>query len=164
MGHYDGRDIPFYWNIADQFVLFDRFFSSAAGGSVWNHMYWVTGTPGNPNLDEVPEDGFGDLPTIFDRLEQAGVSWKFYVQNYDPRITFRSRVADRSRFADRVGAATRLLTLSRRPEAVLTHRRHQQYYKDLMPARCRKSPISRHPGPANIPPAASRPASASCER
>ena len=55
-----------------------------------------TGSPGLPattTLDAVPADGFGDLPTIFDRLEQAGVSWKFYVQNYDPRITFRSASA-----------------------------------------------------------------------
>jgi phospholipase C len=93
MGHYDGNDIPFYWNIADEFVLFDRFFTSAAGGSVWNHMFWVSGTPGNPKTDEIPNGGFGNLPMIFDRLEQAGVSWKFYVQNYDPRITFRARVA-----------------------------------------------------------------------
>ena len=28
MGYYDGRDLPFYWNVADQYVLFDRFFSS----------------------------------------------------------------------------------------------------------------------------------------
>ena len=27
MGHYDDRDLPFYWNIADDYVLFDRFFS-----------------------------------------------------------------------------------------------------------------------------------------
>jgi phospholipase C len=90
MGHYDGRDIPYYWNLADRYVLFDRFFSAGAGGSVYNHMYWVTGTEGSPS-DSVPPGGFGNLPTIFDRLEQAGVSWKFYVQNYDPRITFRSR-------------------------------------------------------------------------
>lgn len=32
-----------------------------------------------------------NVPTIFDRLEAKRVSWKFYVQNYDPRITFRSR-------------------------------------------------------------------------
>ena len=24
MGHYDGRDLPFYWNVADEYVLFDR--------------------------------------------------------------------------------------------------------------------------------------------
>jgi hypothetical protein len=29
---YDDRDLP-YWNIADRYVLFDAFFSSAAGAS-----------------------------------------------------------------------------------------------------------------------------------
>jgi phospholipase C len=91
MGYYDGRDIPYYWNLADRYVLFDRWFSAGAGGSVYNHMYWVTGTEGSPR-DSLPPGGFNKIPTIFDRLEQAGVSWKFYVQNYDPRITFRSRV------------------------------------------------------------------------
>ena len=33
MGHYDGRDLPFYWNVASQYVLFDRFFSSTSVGS-----------------------------------------------------------------------------------------------------------------------------------
>ncbi len=90
MGHYDDRDLPFYWNVADNYVLFDRFFTSAGGGSVMNHMFWATGGPGNPNGDSIPKAGFDD-PTIFDRLEAKGVSWKFYVQNYDPGITFRSR-------------------------------------------------------------------------
>ncbi len=90
MGYYDDRDLPYYWNVADNYVLFDRFFTSAGGGSVWNHMYWVAGRPGNPAGDSIPADGFGDLPTIFDRLEEAGVSWKFYVQNYDPSITYRT--------------------------------------------------------------------------
>jgi phospholipase C len=91
MGYYDDRDIPFYWNVADNYVLFDRFFSSAGGGSVINHMYWATGAPGiKGKRDEIPAEGWGDLPTIFDRLEAAGVSWKFYVQNYDPKITFRT--------------------------------------------------------------------------
>jgi len=33
MGYYDGTQLPYYWNIADEYVLFDRFFSSAASGS-----------------------------------------------------------------------------------------------------------------------------------
>jgi phospholipase C len=90
MGYYDDRDLPYYWNIADNYILFDRFFTSAAAGSVQNHMYWVTGTPGNPEGESIPPGGFGDLPTIFDRLEEKKVSWKFYVQNYDPQITFRT--------------------------------------------------------------------------
>lgn len=95
MGYYDRRDLPFYWKIADEYVLFDRFFSSARGGSIRNHMFWVTGTPGGRRTDVhgkevIPPNGFGELPTIFDRLEERGVSWKFYVQNYDPSITFRT--------------------------------------------------------------------------
>jgi phospholipase C len=91
MGYYDDRDIPYYWNVADEYVLFDRFFSSARGGSVINHMYWVTGAPGiKGKRDAIPPGGWGDLPTIFDRLEEKGISWKFYVQNYDPKITFRT--------------------------------------------------------------------------
>jgi phospholipase C len=103
MGYYDDRDIPYYWNIADNYVLFDRFFTSAGAGSVWNHMFWVTGTPGNPEDDSIPPGGFGDLPTIFDRLEQAGVSWRFYVQNYDPTINFRTiRTAEKGERASQV--------------------------------------------------------------
>lgn len=89
MGYYDGTDLPFHWNVADQYVLFDRFFSSAAGGSVKNHMYWVTAAPGNDE-DAIPKGGWNDLPTIFDRLQERGISWKFYVENYDPTITYRS--------------------------------------------------------------------------
>lgn len=91
MGYYDDRDIPYYWNLADEYVLFDRFFSSSAGGSLANHIYWVTGTPGNYERDSIPPGGLGNLPTIFDRLEERGISWKFYVENYDPQITYRTR-------------------------------------------------------------------------
>jgi phospholipase C len=87
MGYYDGRDLPLYWNLASDYVLADRFFSSVAGSSEANHFYWVAAqTPAGP----IPFNGL-QFPTIFDRLREAGVSWKFYVQNYDPTITFRNR-------------------------------------------------------------------------
>lgn len=89
MGYYDDRDIPFYWNIADEYVLFDRFFSAANGGSIWNRMFWVAAVPGNDS-NRIPEQGFGDIVTIFDRLEEKGISWKFYINNYDPGLTFRN--------------------------------------------------------------------------
>ncbi len=88
MGYYDDRDLPYYWNIADNYVLFDSFFSAAHGGSVWNHNYWVAGSPITAR-GTIPDEGF-DAPTIFDRLEESGVSWKFYVENYDPTITYRA--------------------------------------------------------------------------
>ena len=91
MGYYDGRDLPYYWNLVSEYVLFDRFFSSAHGGSVWNHMYWIAAVPGTEK-NSIPPEGFSnDIVTIFDRLDEAGISWKFYIQNYDPSITYRSR-------------------------------------------------------------------------
>ena len=90
MAHYEAGDLPYYSSLARNYVLFDRYFASANGGSLWNHMFWVTGTPGNPQSETVPRGGFGNLPTIFDRLEAKGVSWKFYVQDYDRALTFRS--------------------------------------------------------------------------
>jgi phospholipase C len=87
MGHYDGRDLPFHWNVADEYVLFDRFFSSAAGSSFINHMYWVAAT----GARERPAPGeLNGIVTIFDRLEAAGIDWKFYVQNYEPGLTYRT--------------------------------------------------------------------------
>jgi phospholipase C len=89
MGYYDERDIPYYWNLADHYVLFDNFFSSAKDGSGANHVYWVAGTA--PRVTNGPElaNAMKSIPTIFDRLQAAGVTWKFYVQNYDPSITYR---------------------------------------------------------------------------
>jgi phospholipase C len=91
MGYYDGRDLPFYWNLADDYVLFDQFFSSASAGSFLNHVYWVTGTPGMGE-DKATLEGLRDIPTIFDRLMEVGVTWKFYIQKYDPNITYRNLV------------------------------------------------------------------------
>ena len=89
MGYYDDRDIPYYWNLADHYVLFDRFFSSAPSGSFINHMYSVAAVPpGSENPLDVTT-GLKNVPTIFDKLQAAGITWKFYVQNYDPTINYR---------------------------------------------------------------------------
>lgn len=88
LGYYDDRDLPFYWNLADEYVLFDHFFSSAAGGSFINHVYWVAARS-NGN-DRLSSESMDHITTIFDLLEARGISWKFYVQNYDPDLTYRT--------------------------------------------------------------------------
>ena len=97
MRYYDDRDLPYYWNLVDEYVVFDRFFSSDKGGSLSNHMFWVAAR--GVVDSSVPPSGY-DIPTIFDALQAAGVSWKFYVQNYDPDITFRT--PPESEDADRI--------------------------------------------------------------
>jgi len=97
MGYYDAREIPYYWRAAEEYVLFDRFFASSSGGTLANHMVWATATTGPLEQGGVPREGFRGLPTIFDRLERSGVSWKFYVEHYDPSITYRNRSSRQQR-------------------------------------------------------------------
>jgi phospholipase C len=97
MGYYDGTDIPYYWNLADNYVLFDQFFSSAQDGSFANHMYWVAAVPPIAPRSVKLSDVLADVPTIFDSLQAAGVSWKFYVQNYDSTITYRTEATSGNR-------------------------------------------------------------------
>jgi phospholipase C len=89
MGYYDGQELPYYWNLADEYVLFDRFFSSARNGSFANHFFWVAAVPPLTDNARLTAGGYPNTPTIFDRLQEKGISWKFYVQNYDPTITYR---------------------------------------------------------------------------
>jgi phospholipase C len=154
MGHYDEGDLPFYWNLAREYVLFDRFFASAPGGSVPNHMHWLTGT-GGPAGGRVPWRGL-DVPTIFDRLEERGISWKFYVQGYDPRQRFTpGRGADRSiqslrvpllnypRYVERPGLLRHIVDLD-------------EYYKDLESGRLPQVAYIAPAGASEHPPARPR--------
>ncbi len=91
MAYYDDRDLPYYWNIADEYVLFDNFFTSAGGGSFINHLYWIAGTHDVPVEGQSLQEHLAGVPTIFDQLSKAGISWKFYVQNYEPDLNYRTR-------------------------------------------------------------------------
>jgi phospholipase C len=131
MGHYDQQDLPYYWNTAQRYVLFDHFFASAPYGVRQNRGYWVAAAAPPISGDKVPASGYGDQPTIFDRLQAAGIGWKFYVQGYDPTQTYRAITAtnpagqsarvpllDYPRFLDRPQLHDRIVGLD-------------QYYTDL---------------------------------
>jgi phospholipase C len=90
MGYYDSRQLPFYWNAASSYVLFDHFFSAALYGIRANRSYWVSAAPAPGGRGEIPQGGYGKLQTIFDRLQAANVSWKFYVQDYNPGNTYQT--------------------------------------------------------------------------
>jgi phospholipase C len=87
MGYYDGTDLPFHWNVADQYVLFDRFFASTRVGAREPYLYWVAG---NAPAGETPlrnSAGYDSVTTIFDRLAEHDISAKFYVENLDTAAT-----------------------------------------------------------------------------
>ena len=164
MGYYDKRDLPFAWKLADQYVLFDRFFSSARGGSVWNHMFAISATPGNPDADELPPGGFPDTTTIFDRLQQAGVPWRYYVKDYDPTNTILTPAA-----GDRASQLLQVPLLAM-PRVVRTPQLDshivdlQEFYRDAQAGHLPAVSYIAPGGLSEHPPASSPRARRSCAR
>jgi phospholipase C len=80
MGYYDDHFLNYYYYMASQFALSDRWFSPVASKSIDNRIATFTGgttqgltkDPANDKLSQL------DIPTIFEELDQAGVSWKIY--------------------------------------------------------------------------------------
>ncbi|MFN8567387.1 MAG: alkaline phosphatase family protein [Kouleothrix sp.] len=157
MGYYTAADLPFYWNIADEYVLFDRFFSSAARGSLWNRMYWISATPGSPH-NQVPAGGYGNVRTIFDALEQRGVPWKIYIKGYRPAQTYRAVPAGGKLPAGGAHAYWRSHALSTTSRACSGHivSDIDQYFEGSARRDCRRWPILCRRTPASSRPAARR--------
>src|SRR5208282_6429769 len=105
MGYYDKRDIPNYWDYADNFVLDDNFFSSLMGPSFPNHLYIASGTngpttltdrwvsqggvidnPGNPGIGigKIPSGVSFSWATLAEELSNGNTPWAWYSGNANP--------------------------------------------------------------------------------
>ena len=93
-------------------------------------MYWVAAAP-EPEAGVAP---INSLPTIFDRLQEAGVTWKFYVQNYDAGLNYRTShlypgnrasqviwvpLLNMDRFLDDPALASHIVDLNEYPEDMI---------------------------------------------
>ena len=82
MAYYDQRELPFYYELANQFAIADRYFSPALGPTYPNRFFLWTGTAfgntGSPKPKNARE--FSQV-TLFDILDCYGISWKYYT-NY----------------------------------------------------------------------------------
>jgi phospholipase C len=80
MGYYDQDFLNYYYYMASQFSLSDRWFSPVSSKSISNRIATFTGgttqglvkDPGNDGLPQL------NIPTIFQELDQNNVSWKIY--------------------------------------------------------------------------------------
>jgi phospholipase C len=81
MGYYDQGFLNYYYYMASQFALSDRWFSPVASKSIDNRIGTFTGgttqglvkDPGGD--DHLPQL---DIPNIFQELDKANVSWRIY--------------------------------------------------------------------------------------
>jgi phospholipase C len=86
MGHYVREDLPFYYALADAFTVCDQNYCSAMTSTTPNRCFFWTGTVRDKQSkdskvymrnDEIGRGGmiWGTFP---ERLQEAGISWKFY--------------------------------------------------------------------------------------
>jgi phospholipase C len=81
MGYYDEGFLNYYYYMAAQFAVSDRWFSPMASKSTPNRIAMFTG---GTTQGLVRDPGYDDhlaalpLPSIFQALDNAGVSWKLY--------------------------------------------------------------------------------------
>ena len=81
MGYYDQGFLNYYYYMASQFAVSDRWFSPIASKSTPNRIATDTGgTTQGLVFDPGSDDHLGKLniPSIFQELDGAGVSWKVY--------------------------------------------------------------------------------------
>mgnify|MGYP001203493856 CR=1 FL=1 len=86
MGYYTREDLPFYYALADAFTVCDQNYCGVMSSTTPNRLVFWTGTvrdkqkPDSTVYMRNPEilEGGMTWTTFPERLEHAGVSWKFY--------------------------------------------------------------------------------------
>lgn len=81
MGYYDQDFLNYYYYMASQFAVSDRWFSPVASKSTPNRLATMTGgTTQGLVQDPGSDDHLGklDIANIFEELDNAGVTWKIY--------------------------------------------------------------------------------------
>jgi phospholipase C len=80
MGYYDQDFLNYYYYMASQFAVSDRWFSPVSSKSVSNRIATFSGGTTQGLVKDPGNDGVGQLniATIFQELDQNNVSWKIY--------------------------------------------------------------------------------------
>jgi phospholipase C len=79
IGYYRRQDLPAFYALADNNALCQRWFSSVMGSTWPNRLYALCGTCDGIKSNDLTRVPFM-MPSIFNQLDEAGVSWRIYVQ------------------------------------------------------------------------------------
>ncbi len=77
-GYYTQKSIPYYWGLAQNYTLMDNYFAGFLGPSLPNRVVMIAGSNYGGTTNQNAYDGSLLNATIFDALNYAGVSWKYY--------------------------------------------------------------------------------------
>ena len=82
MGYYDGTDLNYFYFMASNFGTSDRFFTPSLSRTHPNREYLIAGTSGGyvyPEGTDAQDTAQLKQTTIFQELQNAGITWKIYV-------------------------------------------------------------------------------------
>ena len=82
MGYYDGSDLNYYYFMASNFATSDRFFNPVLSRTNINREYLIAATSHGyayPNGTNSYDQALLNVKTIFEELQDAGITWKIYV-------------------------------------------------------------------------------------
>ncbi|MGI9005655.1 MAG: alkaline phosphatase family protein [Streptosporangiaceae bacterium] len=83
MGYWDHTQLPFYYSLASVFPLADRYFCSVPGPTYPNRRFLIAATSMGMTGDSIPSlTAHPANGTIFDKLHEAGVTWKDYYSRW----------------------------------------------------------------------------------
>ena len=85
IGWYDRQDLPFYYKLYKRFATADRYFCSVLSQTFPNRFYLLAATSFGHIRNDFPMSTNDWAPaggTIFERLDQGGVTWKIYASQF----------------------------------------------------------------------------------
>ena len=77
LSYFSPADLPYYYALASTFAISDRYFASALAPTFPNRYFLWCGTAFGRTNNTVVPPGWSQR-TIFDAMNDAGVSWKYY--------------------------------------------------------------------------------------
>ena len=104
MGYHVRETLPVSYTLADNYMLCERWFASVMGPTWPNRFHLHLGTSGGMKTN----DPVSEIPSIFDRLDDAGISNLYYSSNLPFVLTYGKTegIAQISQFFDDVAGGT----------------------------------------------------------
>ena len=87
MGYYNESDLPYYYFMATQFAMSDKWFSPLMSNTPSSRLYAMAATSHGVINKPVTQI---NVFTIFDELQEAGIAWKNYVPDYPNGSSLKS--------------------------------------------------------------------------
>jgi phospholipase C len=114
LGYYEESDLPFYYKLASTFAISDRYFCAVLGPTYPNRMYLTGGSSFGVVTTEITKLAPPGVATVYQELEDKGVTWKVYSTNLPSILLFpdtaskfqANRLANISQFASDAAAGT----------------------------------------------------------